>query len=271
MRGSRERHGLSGSSRRHHACAEDRRRARRPDRARHPPSGRGHHPRRHRGGRQVRRRGARPPERGRRSHRLEAGRRQGRHPARLEGGLPAVLRWRLGRPAGAGGVGRPEPAQPGVDGRRRDLELGQPGVRAVPAAHVRRHRRHRAAGQRAPQEDLPAEDGVGRMDRHHEPHRAARRLRPRRAHHARREAGRRHLPHLRHQDLHHLRRPRDDRQHHPSRLGPPARRPARHARHLAVPGPQVSRQQGRHASARATTSPAPASSTSSASMPAPPP
>ena len=36
-----------------------------------------------------------------RPHRLEAGRRQGRHPARLEGGLPAVLRWRLGRPAGA--------------------------------------------------------------------------------------------------------------------------------------------------------------------------
>ena len=28
---------------------------------------------------------------------------------------------------------------------------------------------------------LPAEDGVGRMDRHHEPDRAARRLRPRRA------------------------------------------------------------------------------------------
>ena len=39
---------------------------------------------------------------------------------------------------------------------------------------------------------------------------------------ARRAAGRRHLSHLRHQDFHHLRRPRDDRQHHPSRAGPPA-------------------------------------------------
>ena len=83
------------------------------------------------------------------------------------------------------------------------------------------------------------------MDRHHEPDRAACRLRPRRAQDPRGEAGRRHLSHLRHQDLHHLRRPRDDRQHHPSRAGAPARCAARHARHLAVPGAQVSRQRGR--------------------------
>ena len=70
-------------------------------------------------------------------------------------------------------------------------------------------------------------------------------LRPGRAQVQGREAGRRHLSHLRHQDFHHLRRPRDDRQHRPSGAGAPARCAARHARHLAVRGAQVSRQQGR--------------------------
>ena len=63
--------------------------------------------------------------------------------------------------------------------------------------------------------------------------------------HQGRAAGRRHLSHLRHQDLHHLRRPRADRQHHPPGAGAPARRAARHARHLAVPGAEVSRQRRR--------------------------
>ena len=39
------------------------------------------------------------------------------------------------------------------------------------------------------------------------------------------QAAGRHLSHLRHQDLHHLRRPRADRQHHPSRAGPAADAP----------------------------------------------
>ncbi len=205
-----------------------------------------------------------------RPHRLQAGRRQGCHPARLEGGLPAVrCRW-LGRAGRAGGMGRAEPAAGHRHGCRRDLECRQPGLRPVPAADLRRHRRDRGAGQRGAETHLPAKDGDRRVDRHHEPDRAARRLRPRPPQVARRAAGRRHLPHLRHQDLHHLRRPRDDGQHHPSRARPPARCAARHARHLAVPGAQVSRQQGRLASARATTSSAPASSTSSASTRAPP-
>ena len=73
---------------------------------------------------------------------------------------------------------------------------------------------------------LPAQDGVGRVDRHHEPDRAARGLGPRRPQDAGREAGRRQLSALRHQDLHHLRRPRDDRQHRASRARPAARRAA---------------------------------------------
>ena len=84
------------------------------------------------------------------------------------------------------------------------------------------------------------------------------------------QAGRRQLPHLRHQDLHHLRRPRDDRQHRAPGAGAPARCAARHARHLAVPGAEAPRRQGRRRSARPTMSSAPASSTSSASTPAPP-
>jgi hypothetical protein len=66
---------------------------------------------------------------------------------------------------------------------------------------------------------LPAEAGLRRMDRHHEPHRAAGRLRPRRAAHqapSRRPTA---LPHHRHKDLHHLRRARHGRQHRPPRAG----------------------------------------------------
>jgi alkylation response protein AidB-like acyl-CoA dehydrogenase len=53
----------------------------------------------------------------------------------------------------------------------------------------------------------------GEWTGHDEPHRAARGLGPECAQEPRGQAGRRQLPHLRHQDLHHLRRPRDDRQH----------------------------------------------------------
>ena len=231
---------------------------------------RGHHPRRHRGGRQVRGRGARSAERAGRPRRLQARRRQGGDAAGLEGGLPAVRRRRLGCAGGARGVGRAEPAAGRRHRRRRGLERVEPGVRPVPAAHLRRHRRDRGAGQRRAEGALPAEDGVGRVDRHHEPDRAARGLRPRRAQDAGREAGRRQLSHLRHQDLHHLRRPRDDRQHHPSRARPPARRAARHARHLAVPGARSISSTRTARWARATTWSAPASSTSSASTRAPP-
>ena len=178
-RGARGCHDLSGSSRRHRARAQDRGRPRRSDRAQAFSRGRrGHHPRRHRRGRQVRRRGAGAAERAGRPRRLQARRRQGRHPARLEGGLSAVRRRRLGRARGAGGVGRAEPAARDRHRRRRGVELRQPGLRPVPAADPRRHRCHRGAGLRRAQAALPAEDGVGRVDRHDEPDRAARGLRP---------------------------------------------------------------------------------------------
>ena len=61
---------------------------------------------------------------------------------------------------------------------------------------------------------------------------------------AERAAGR-DLSHHRPEDLHHLRRTRHGRQHRPSRAGAIARRAARHARHLAVPGAEIPRQAGR--------------------------
>ena len=67
-------------------------------------------------------------------------------------------------------------------------------------------------------------------------------------------AGRRHLPHQRHQDLHHLRRASADREHHPHRACAPARRPARHAGHLDVPRAEIPGEWRRFARRRATMS-----------------
>ena len=58
---------------------------------------------------------------------------------------------------------------------------------------------------------------------------------------------RRHLPHHRHEDLHHLRRARPGREHRPPRAGPRARRAARHQGHLVLHRPQVPRERRRHA------------------------
>ncbi len=69
-----------------------------------------------------------------------------------------------------------------------------------------------------------------RVDGDDAAHRAAGRLRRRRAAHARGARRRRQLPHHRPEDLHHLRRARPDRQHHPFRAGAAAGRAARHAR-----------------------------------------
>ena len=62
-----------------------------------------------------------------------------------------------------------------------------------------------------------------RMDRHHAAHRAAGRLRRRRAAHPRRAAPATAATASRAEDLHHLRRPRHDRQHRALRAGAPAR------------------------------------------------
>ena len=58
----------------------------------------------------------------------------------------------------------------------------------------------------------------------------------------RRARRRRQLSHHRPEDLHHLRRARSHRQHHPFRAGAPARRAAGHQGHLAVPGAEISAQ-----------------------------
>ena len=75
-----------------------------------------------------------------------------------------------------------------------------------------------------------------RMDRHHEPDRAALRHRSRPAAHQGGEAGRRQLQDHRHQDFHLGRRARSGREHHPSGAGAHRRRACRHQGHLAVRG-----------------------------------
>ena len=152
----------------------------------------------------------------------------GHHARRLRQGLPALRRGRLAGGAVPAGV------------RRRRLPV------------ARRHRRCRscmtsanmafslcplltqgaidmlaALRQRGAARDVPAEDGDRRVDRHDEPHRAAGRLRRRRAHHPGRARRRRHVADHRPEDLHHLRRARPRRQHRPPRAGPGARRARR--------------------------------------------
>ena len=94
-------------------------------------------------------------------------------------------------------------------------------------------------GSEALKAHLSRQARLRRMDGHDEPDRAAGRLRPRRPAHPRRAGRRRHLPHLRAKDLHHLWRARFHRKHHSSGAGAAARRAARHARHLAVPGAEI--------------------------------
>ena len=93
---------------------------------------------------------------------------------------------------------------------------------AIAAILVARHRRAEA--------DLAAEDGRGRLDRHHEPDRAALRHRSRPAAHQGRPARRRQLQDLRPEDLHLGRRARHGRQHRASGAGPHRRRAGRASR-----------------------------------------
>ena len=95
------------------------------------------------------------------------------------------------------------------------------------------------AGSDDTQADLPAAHDLGRMDRHHEPDRAAGRYRPGAGAHARRAAGRRQLQGLRHQDLHHLWRPRHGRQHRAPGAGAGDRRARGREGHQPVRGAEV--------------------------------
>ena len=99
-----------------------------------------------------------------------------------------------------------------------------------------------AHGSEDAQAHLSGKARVRRMDGHDAAHRAAGRLRRRRAAHARRARRRRHLSPQGTEDLHHLRRARSHRQHHSFRAGAAARCAARHARHFAVSGAEISAQ-----------------------------
>ena len=138
---------------------------------------------------QVRHGGARSAQSLRRPRRREAsGGRDGPDAARVQGGLPAVLRERLERTHQEPGVRGTGTATARGDRGRGDVALVEHGLRPVSAAHAGRDRGARTGGQRGSAAALPAEDGLGRVDGHDEPDRAAGRLRPRRGAHACREA-----------------------------------------------------------------------------------
>ena len=200
------------------------------------------------GGRQVRgeRAGAAQPER--RSPARPARERRRAHARRLQGGLCRLRRGRLERPAVPRAMGRPGPALDGRDRGGRDVAQRQHGVRPLPAADPGRRGAAVGVRHRGAEGALSRQAGQRRMDRQHVPDRAACRQRRRRAQDPRRARGRP-LPDPRHQDLHHLRRARLHRQHHPHGAGAPARRAVRHARHLAVPGAEVPGQRRRLAGA----------------------
>ena len=112
---------------------------------------------------------------------------------------------------------------------------------------IERHAKRRAESALSPAHRLR------RMDRDDEPDGAAGRLRSRRADDARGAARRRHLSPLRPEDLHHLRRARPRRKHHPPRAGAASRCAGRLARHLALPRAESSgrcRRQARRAKRR---------------------
>ena len=114
-----------------------------------------------------------------------AGRRQGQDAGRLQGGVPAVCRKRLERPDQESRARRPGPAAARGHRGRGNVARRQHGVRAVSAADPGCDRGARALRLRRAEGDVPAEDGLGRVDRHDEPDRAAGGLRSRGGAHAR--------------------------------------------------------------------------------------
>ena len=172
----------------------------------------------------------------------------------FKAGVPPIRRWRLAGPAAPGRVRRPGPAEDDRRGLHRDQQQREPELRAVPAADRRCDRGPADRGLRRTQADLPAAHGLGRVDRHDEPDRAAGRQRPGAGAHARRAASRRQLQDLRHQDLHHLWRARHGGEHRPPRAGPRDRRARRREGHQPVRGAEVhgrGRRQPRCAQRRA--------------------
>ena len=139
----------------------------------------------------------------------------------------------LSAPAEYGGQGLPVTLTQAVT----EFQMfGEYGVFDVWRPDHGRHGGANGARQARTEDDVRAEDGGGRMDRHHEPHRAAMRHRSRAAAHQGRQAGRRQLQDHGHQDLHFRRRARSGREHHPSGAGANRGRARRHQGRVAVRG-----------------------------------
>ena len=189
-------------------------------------------PRRRREARRKRHAAAEPR---RRHGRLRAQRRRfGDHAEGLQGGIRPVPRRRLDGPCRACRIWRAGPALFGSFGRRRISVLGQHGADDVCRPDAGRDRRDPRPRHRRAEVDMAAEAGRGRLDRHHEPDRAALRHRSRPAAYEGRSQRRRQLQDLRPEDIHLRRRTRPGRKHRPSGAGPHRGRAAGRQGHLAV-------------------------------------
>ena len=187
-----------------------------------------------RGERALHGRGGRAAEPHRRRRAGEVGQRPRDHDAGLQAGVRRVRAGGLAGRAASGRVRRTGPAQ----GRRcavhGDAAVGEPVVRAVSAADRRRHRGAADGRQRRAEVDLHPSPDRRQLDRDDEPHRAAGRVRPRAGAHAGGAAGRRHVPPVRPEDLHHLRRARPRREHRAPRARAHAGRARGRQGHLAL-------------------------------------
>jgi hypothetical protein len=145
-------------------------------------------------------------------------------------------------------MGGPGAATARFDAGPGDVEERQHELLALPAAYPGRDRSAPPPREPRAAARLSAEDGRGRLDRNDEPYRAAGRLGPVARAHARRAPGRP-LPHLRAEDLHHVRRARPCREHRPPGAGANAGCPGRHQGNLPVRRAEAPSQRGRHAGA----------------------
>jgi hypothetical protein len=172
---------------------------------------------------------ARPAERGRRRHRLHAGRgRQGQDARRLQGRVEVALRRRLAPPVDPRGVRRPgRPVHAARDGRG-DHVRRQHGVQHVPGADPGRRRRHPALRHQGADRGVLHQAPRRHLRRHDVPDRAPRRLRRRQRADQGRADGRRQVQDPRHQDLHLRRRPRPGEEHPAPGAGQDRGRAGRH-------------------------------------------
>ena len=184
-------------------------------------------------GRQVRPGSARSAEPRRRQAGRQARRRQGYPAQGVQGGVPQVHRGGMERPRRAARVRRAGLAPSHRDAGPGNLEEREHGAVPGADADVGRVRGAEAPRLAAAAADLPSQADLRRVDRHHEPHRAAGGLGSIRRAHARGARGRP-LPHPGHQDLHHLGRARHDGEHRAPGAGAHARCAGRGEGHLAV-------------------------------------